>query len=219
MTNPSPPDWRGLCEELADKLSSCWPSTFDPPDCLNRARTALAADLLEQRQAAPVPVASDTRYEFSVFDEDYTEQAGGSAPTYAQALSEGEHYLAQYQQDGPHTLEVRRVENLNPDAFPVPDDAPVPLLPEGAQVIEPTNHTILVPVPVPVPVSERLPGPEDCISNPRNGQGEWCWGWVQHDPLPYSGRWRMMRREWVADDAVAWLPATALPLPSGEVQP
>lgn len=37
------PDYRALCEELADKLAACWPSTFDPPDCLQRARAALAA--------------------------------------------------------------------------------------------------------------------------------------------------------------------------------
>lgn len=72
--------------------------------------------------------------------------------------------------------------------------------------------------PAPVPVSERLPGPEDCTTNPRNGQGQWCWGWVQHDPIPYSGRWRMMRREWLADEAVAWLPANALPLPAPEAE-
>lgn len=42
------------------------------------------------------------------------------APTYAQALSEGQHYLAQYQQDGPHTLELRRVEVLPPGALPLP---------------------------------------------------------------------------------------------------
>jgi hypothetical protein len=68
--------------------------------------------------------------------------------------------------------------------------------------------------PEPVPVRERLPGPEDCTTNPRNGRGQWCWGWVQHDQPPYSGRWRMMLREWLSDEAVAWLPATALPLPS-----
>jgi hypothetical protein len=71
--------------------------------------------------------------------------------------------------------------------------------------------------PHPIPVSERLPGAEECTTNPRNGQGQWCWGWVQHDPIPYSGRWRMMRREWLADEAVAWLPSYTLPLPSREV--
>jgi hypothetical protein len=66
----------------------------------------------------------------------------------------------------------------------------------------------------PVAVSERLPGEEDCITNPRTGQGQWCWGWVQHDEPPYSGRWRMMRREWLRDEAAAWLPHHALPVPS-----
>jgi hypothetical protein len=42
-------------------------------------------------------------------------QATGSAPTYAQVLSEGRRYLAQYLQDGPHTLEIRRVETFDPD--------------------------------------------------------------------------------------------------------
>ena len=74
----------------------------------------------------PVPVAErlpecvHERFEFSVFDSEYEEQAGGTAPTYAQALSEGQHYLAMYSQDGPHSLELRRVEVLIPDALPVP---------------------------------------------------------------------------------------------------
>ena len=69
------------------------------------------------------------------------------------------------------------------------------------------------PAAQPVAVSERLPGPVDCTTNPRTGQGQWCWGWVQHDPAPYSGRWRMIRREWLADEATHWLPAIALPTP------
>jgi len=74
----------------------------------------------------PVPVAerlpgcAHERFEFSVFDSEYEEQAGGTAPTYAQALSEGQHYLAMYSQDGPHSLELRRVEVLIPDALPIP---------------------------------------------------------------------------------------------------
>jgi hypothetical protein len=68
----------------------------------------------------------------------------------------------------------------------------------------------------PVPVSERLPGPEDCCVNPRNGQGQWCWGWVQHDPVLYSGRWRMMPREWLTDEALAWAPWWAFPVPAAD---
>lgn len=86
----------------------------------------IRTELLE-RQAAPVPVpgVADTRYEFSVCNETGMEVADGSASTYAQALSEGRHYLAQYQQDEPHTLELRRVEVLHPDALPAPVPAPV----------------------------------------------------------------------------------------------
>ena len=48
-------------------------------------------------------------YEFSVVDSDDWEQAGGSAPTLDDAIREGRNYLRQYNQDGPHKLELRRV--------------------------------------------------------------------------------------------------------------
>jgi hypothetical protein len=66
----------------------------------------------------PVPVAE--RFEFLVFNSEYEEQAGGTAPTYAEALSYGHHYLSQYSQDGPHSLEIRRVEVLPHHALPLP---------------------------------------------------------------------------------------------------
>jgi hypothetical protein len=53
------------------------------------------------------------RYEFSVLDSDDCEQAGGSAPTLDDAIREGRNYLRQYNQDGPHKLELRRVLVLN----------------------------------------------------------------------------------------------------------
>lgn len=102
------------------------------------ARAAIAADRAryrhhpappaegEQRHPTPVPMAerlpgaSHVYFEFVISDADDCTQAGGIAPTYAQALSEGQHYLAQYQQDGPHTLELRRVEVLPPGALPLP---------------------------------------------------------------------------------------------------
>lgn len=87
-------------------------ATWHPADEPEAALFDRAADLLEQRHPTPVPVASDTYFEFIVSDADDCTQAGGIAPTYAQALSEGQHYFAQYQQDAPHTLEVRRVEIL-----------------------------------------------------------------------------------------------------------
>ena len=52
------------------------------------------------------------RYEFEITDEDGQTVASGGGPTLEEADSEGRHYLAQYQQDGPCTLELRRVEVL-----------------------------------------------------------------------------------------------------------
>ena len=49
------------------------------------------------------------RYEFSVFDSDDQEMAGGDAATLSEVVAEGRHYLCQYNQDGPHKLELRRV--------------------------------------------------------------------------------------------------------------
>lgn len=107
-------------ERITLAVRDWWKTAFvtttlvDPPA---EGEVAELVKRVQQRQhPQPVPVserllgASDTRYEFSVVDADYVEQAGGSARTYAQALSEGRHYLAQYKHDGPHTLEIRRVE-------------------------------------------------------------------------------------------------------------
>ena len=67
------------------------------------------------------------------------------------------------------------------------------------------------PTPQPVAVSERLPGAEDCI---KRGNDHWCWG--QERSLltgQASARWRLMRVSALADEAVNWLPANALPTP------
>ena len=85
--------------------------------------------------------------------------------------------------------------------------------------------------PEPVPVSERLPGPEDCDAEGR------CWLLTVEDEYP---QWRLHSIEgnqpggatmiWVPVDSSPgvmvdcfytshWLPAHALPLPAGEVQP
>ena len=68
----------------------------------------------------------------------------------------------------------------------------------------------------PVPVSERLPGDDECRPNPRTGTGRWCWGFIQHDPYSFAGRWRMMKSEWLIDEADFWLPHWALPVPGVE---
>ena len=123
---PVPPAERSeIARCLADSLKS-FRLTQDPADYPADHWSRRAADLLEQRHPAPVPVAerlpsaSHVYFEFIISDADDCTQTGGIAPTYAQALSEGQHYLAQYQQDGPHTLELRRVEVLPPGALPLP---------------------------------------------------------------------------------------------------
>lgn len=69
--------------------------------------------------------------------------------------------------------------------------------------------------PQPIPVSERLPEPGDCDAKGR------CWWWYSEVPGKTYGYWAH------EDDAMerasdeqpsAWLPAHALPLPSGEVE-
>jgi len=59
--------------------------------------------------ALPAPGVAVDRYEFSVFDSDDQEMAGGDAATLSEVVAEGRHYLRQYSQDGPHKLELRRV--------------------------------------------------------------------------------------------------------------
>ena len=92
-----------------------------------------AATLL-QRLSAPapvvVPVAGEVavaivRFEFEVLDEHDHDLASGEASTLEEAAREGRHYLGQYEQDGPCTLELRRVEVLNLDAIPLPQGGEV----------------------------------------------------------------------------------------------
>lgn len=79
---------------------------------------------------APVPVSKrlpsaedcDAWYEFSVFNEDDEEQAGGSGSDLEALRREAAHYHAVYSQDGPHTIQLRRVEVL-PATTP-PEETP-----------------------------------------------------------------------------------------------
>jgi hypothetical protein len=89
-----------------------------------------AATLLQQ-QAAPAPVVVPVvpvivRYEFEVLDEFDQTAASGDAATLEEAGREGRHYLRLYQQDGPCTLELRRVEVLSAHAIPLPSPATSP---------------------------------------------------------------------------------------------
>ena len=125
-TQPSEPEAVGPTDEQLTDIADETPWRGSPRHFGREvARATLAR--WGRPAAAPVPGASNTYFEFVVLDGYDCTQAAGTAPTYAQALSEGQHYLAQYQQDGPHTLELRRVEVLNPNALPLP-------APEGGEV-------------------------------------------------------------------------------------
>jgi hypothetical protein len=68
--------------------------------------------------------------------------------------------------------------------------------------------------PTPIPVAERLPGPEDCI---QRGDDHWCWGQERSSITGRAAaRWRLMRVSSLEDEAVGWLPANALPVPSND---
>ena len=90
----------------------------------------------------------------------------------------------------------------------------IELLPEDAQIIEPTERTILVPARVPVEVSER-PWEREGWCHP---QERWAWfynrriGW--RDAIPPESLKSPTLFPYTHS-----LPAHALPLPSGEVQP
>ena len=109
------PDDYFICRELAELEPMVSKALKEPSAVLTRwGRPAIK----------PVPVPVSERFEFSVFNSEYEEQAGGTVPTYAEALSYGQHYLAMYSQDGLHSLELRRVEVLPHHALPVPEVTP-----------------------------------------------------------------------------------------------
>ena len=111
--------------------------------------------------------------------------------------------LAQPVAEGPTDKELRGVFVVN-GAWPGGLRAVADLAADRARHGRPT--------PQPVAVSERLPGPEDCI---KRGNDHWCWG--QERSLltgQASARWRLMRVSALTDEAVNWLPANALPTPT-----
>ena len=59
--------------------------------------------------ASEVQGVAVDRYEFSVFNSDDEQVAAGGARDFEVVFAEGRHYLRQYNSDGPHRLELRRV--------------------------------------------------------------------------------------------------------------
>ena len=225
-------DWRALAAELAAELERCRPLA-EVPDCLARVRAALAADgpAVQSREPASVVgepsdeeimglMSQKMHNDLSVAVRAMAQQGGidGTFVRGAMRIILNRHVvdlaraaLARYghQPAPPAQGELAELlEELRRTCFDV--------APCDADTIKRAADLLAQRHPTPVPVSERLPGPEDCDDEGR------CWQWIPdingHYPL---GHWELQHRDWVSDpdcDAPHWLPATALPLPQGEVQ-
>ena len=69
-------------------------------------------------------------------------------------------------------------------------------------------------LPTPIPIAERLPGPEDCDAEGR------CWVWWKNGVRWVLDEWthRELLDGPLSECVSHWLPATALPIPAGEVE-
>jgi hypothetical protein len=194
------------------------------------ASVARAATLLQQQAAPPVPEPGEVGElvaELRHFVNEY-QKMRGLDPDGIYSIQEGVEGREAHLRVSQLTRIATLLEQLSapaPVAVPVAwgnfrDDGICVGLSQHPEDIarwqSPRPLFLAAPAVVPVAVSERLPGEGDCIANPRTGDGQWCWGWIQRDPPPCSGRWTMMRREWLVDEALAWLPAHAIPLPQAE---
>ena len=206
-----PPDWRGLCEELVRELE-CWRPLTEVPDCLARARAALAAeaDGPAVRRREPASVIGEPSDEEIM--ELMPQRMRDDLAAAVRAMAEQEGI-----DSTPAKGVLRMILNRHVVDFaravlvrwgrpaPAPagerQAAPVPALPEDAQVIEHSEHTILVPVPVPVAVSERPWEREGWCDD----EGR-CWCMSSLDGPP--PRWWLVRPEPLSDGWV--LPANAL---------
>jgi hypothetical protein len=150
---------------------------------------------------------------------------GGRFETWLMRMDEARAFLAQPEPEGPSDGEIlslmvkHNVAYLRDSKY----DGPRYLRSrtEERQVFEVVRESLALyasPTIEPVPVAERLPRPEDCCGNPRNGRGRWCWGLVL--PQTDAGTpvvWRLMLVECLIDEATHWLPHHALPVPGAEV--
>jgi hypothetical protein len=209
------PDYKALCAELLDKYDLEWRAR-------ERIKAALAAEPVPLAAGEVAELVAELRHFLAGY-----QQMRGLDPEHIYSIHRGDAMEAH--------LRVSRLaraadlmERLASPACVVLKPSPelieafkdalpgrIEPLPDDAQVIEPATHTILVPVPAPVPVSERLPGPGDC-----DGEGR-CWVHQPHEACPESPAWELMLAKYASPScgATCWLPATALPLPAGEVQP
>ena len=273
-TNPSPPDWRGLCEELLGSLENeghaHWPGGPDGDPLIERARAALSQPEPEvvgptdeevevwADQQGFVRGHADHPCGFWIDDGDVGALVraalarwggAGLAPVEGEvaelALKElertmvllmpvtGKNKIKRFDTIRAALKRLHELENkadLSPaPPTPKPADGEVGELVAKLRRLAPHNPlgtadpTITRAAdlleqrhPAPVPVAERLPGPEDC-----DAEG-FCWWFSPADPsagtFGVAAYWVLRKHEPEDDFRTHWLLATALPLPSGEVQ-
>ena len=196
-------DWRALCAELADALDHNRQCLLD--DC------RLTRPLADKARAALAEPVGE-----GVTDEELLELAQHHSVSYT--LSDGS--VVYPLQEGcdmrDDVLSFARAVLARWGHHPAPPDAGevgelvawLRLTGEGQPRLSSEGYARLTRAadlleqrhPVPVPVAARLPGAEDCDAEER------CWLLAPRWILPPS-------------ELTHWLPATALPLPAGEVQP
>jgi hypothetical protein len=102
-------NFRALCVELTEALRRQHDWYIED----NGATLPQLDELVRRAETALAEPEPEIYYEFTVLNDEYCTEAGGTAPTLSQAVNEGRHYFAQYSQDGQYTLEVRRVEVIS----------------------------------------------------------------------------------------------------------
>lgn len=94
-----------------------WPVTVahapNPPHRCRPQRTApLLSDGNTHLTTLQAMTVTDLHYEWELENANGEWQAGGSCNSFCEAVSEGNRYLMQYAQDGPHKLVVKQHETL-----------------------------------------------------------------------------------------------------------
>lgn len=177
-------------------------------DGLRAVAAAVAADLLEQRHPAPVPPVEGEVGELVEWLRDRAEST--SLAHAARRITRAADLLQLLA--SPACLALKPSPELT-EAFKDLPPGRIELLPEGAQVIEPAEHTILVPARTPVPVA--IPGEEY-----HEDMGAVTWWRLPVDEPPWVGTpndsdWPGYHTHFTPAPPE---PATALPLPQGEVE-
>lgn len=194
-------DWRALCAELTDALASTGEAASGTYDALvQRARAALAEPVGE----GPTDEELDALVKDHCWDP--TEWIDYRAFARAVLARYGHQPAPPVEGEVGELIEGLKLISDGMDAMGHESDSW--FVARAADLLS-QRH------PAPVLVAERLPGPGDCDAEGR------CWVHQPHEACPESPAWELMLAKYASPNygATCWLPAHALPLPAGEVEP